>query len=127
LKHAFHAGIVACVTTLLYKIGMPSKPIRISEARKQLSRLVERVASGGAPVTIGRYGREGAVLVSAEEYRRLKNSTPAKPPLTLEGTMTLECSPAELIAESRRLGELWLAAIDRTEKRRTPVRRSSAK
>jgi prevent-host-death family protein len=99
-------------------------PLRISEARKRLSQLVERVARGGAPVAIGRYGRERALLVSAEEYRRLKTFTPhAKPPRTLRGTLTLECSPEELIAESRRLGDFWLASVDKTE----PKRRSASK
>jgi len=100
-------------------------PLRISEARKRLSQLVERVARGGAPVAIGRYGRERALLVSAEEYRRLKTSTRrAKPPPTLEGTLTLECSPEELIAESRRLGEFWAASVDMDERKR---RRSGRK
>jgi prevent-host-death family protein len=100
-------------------------PLRISEARKRLSQLVERVACGGAPVAIGRYGRERALLVSAEEYRRLKTSTRrAKPPPTLEGTLTLECSPEELIAESRRLGESWVASVDVDERKR---RRSGRK
>lgn len=99
-------------------------PLRISEARKRLSQLVERVACGGAPVAIGRYGRERAVLVSAEEYRRLETSVrPAKPPLTLEDTLTLECSPKDLIAESRRLGELWLASLVKTQ----PKRRAASK
>ena len=91
-------------------------PLRISEARKRLSELVERVARGGAPVAIGRYGRERALLVSAEEYRRLKTSVRrAKPPHTLKGTLTLECSAEDLIAESRRLGDFWLASVDRTQ------------
>ena len=87
---------------------------------KRLSQLVERVArGGGAPVAIGRYGRERALLVSAEEYRRVKTSTrPAKPPPTLEGTLTLECSPEELIAESRRLGDFWVASVDVAERKR---------
>jgi prevent-host-death family protein len=97
-------------------------PLRISEARKRLSQLVERVARGGAPVAIGRYGRERALLVSAEEYRRLKTQR-AKRPRTLAGTLTLECSPEDLIAESRRLGDFWLASVDKTE----PKRRSGSK
>ena len=93
-------------------------PLRISEARKRLSQLVERVARGGAPVAIGRYGRGRALLVSAEEYRRVKTSTRrAKPLPTLEGTLTLECSPQELIAESRRLGDLWVASVEVAERK----------
>ncbi len=92
--------------------------LRISEARKRLSQLVERVARGGAPIAIGRYGRERALLVSAEEYRQLKTSTRQAKPRTLEGTLTLECSPEDLIAESRRLGDFWLASLDKTRQKR---------
>ena len=99
-------------------------PLRISEARRRLSQLVERVARGGAPVALGRYGRERALLVSAEEYRRLKTSIRrGKPPQTLEGTLTLECGPEDLIAESRSLGDFWLASVDKPE----PKRRSASK
>jgi prevent-host-death family protein len=93
--------------------------LRISEARKRLSQLVERVARGGAPIAIGRYGRERALLVSAEEYRRFKSSTRhAERPHTLEGTLSLECNAEDLIAESRRLGNFWLASVDKTEPKR---------
>jgi prevent-host-death family protein len=85
-------------------------PMQISEARRRLSVLVERVARGGAPVGIGRYGRERALLISADEYARLKSSASrTKGRLSLEGTLRLTCSPQELAAESRRLGQLWLA------------------
>ena len=93
---------------------MPSQPLQVSEARKRLSALVERVARGGTAVAIGRYGRERAVLVGAEQYARLTRAAKsgAAHRRTLEGTMELLCSPAELAAESRRIGELWLAALD---------------
>lgn len=98
-------------------------PLRISEARKRLSQLVERVAQGGAPVAIGRYGRERAILVSAEEYGRLK-TPPKRVDRTLAGTLTLACSPHELISESRRLGDLWLAAFENRRQTRRSRRRS---
>jgi prevent-host-death family protein len=93
---------------------MPSQPLQVSEARKRLSALVERVARGGTAVAIGRYGRERAVLVGAEQYARLTRAAKRGAPSrhTLENTMELLCSPADLGAESRRLGELWLAALD---------------
>ena len=93
---------------------MPSRPLQVSEARKRLSALVERVARGGPAVTIGRYGRERAVLVGADQYARLTRAARhgASRRHTLEGTMELLCSPAELATESRQLGELWLAALD---------------
>jgi hypothetical protein len=65
-------------------------------------------------VTIGRYGRERAVLVGAEQYAQLARAARQRtqPVRSIEGTMTLNCAPEELIAESRRLGELWLATLD---------------
>ncbi|HXQ23113.1 MAG TPA: type II toxin-antitoxin system Phd/YefM family antitoxin [Candidatus Acidoferrales bacterium] len=100
---------------------MASHSLQVSEARRRLSALVERVAQGGAPVTIGRYGRDRAVLVGAEHYARLTRSAPRqrRPLRSIEGTMTLTCTPEELVAESRRLGDLWLAAFDESSKRLT--------
>src|SRR5262245_27432225 len=95
---------------------MRSRPLQLSEARKRLSALVERVARGGPAVSIGRYGRERAVLVGAEQYAALARAARRGAPRrhTLEGTMELLCSPAELTTERRRLGALWLAALDGT-------------
>jgi prevent-host-death family protein len=106
---------------------MSGNPLGISKARKDLSRLVERVASGGAPVAIGRYGRERALLISVEEYEVLKARGRRLKARTLEGTLTLQCSPEELIAESRRLGDLWLAALESPKRKRPSRRRSGAK
>ena len=93
---------------------MAAHSLPVSEARKRLSALVERVARGGAPVAIGRYGRERAVLVGAEEYARMakrRRGARASAP-SIEGSLTLLCSPAELTAERRRLGALWLAGLE---------------
>ena len=107
---------------------MPSQPLQVSEARKRLSALVERVARGGSAVAIGRYGRERAVLVGAEQYARLTRAAKsgASRRQTLEGTMELLCTPAELVAESRRLGELWLAALDGAPRQRARRRKRPA-
>jgi prevent-host-death family protein len=104
---------------------MASRSLQVSEARRRLSALVERVAQGGAPITIGRYGRDRAVLVGAEHYARLARTAlrQRRPLRSIEGTMTLTCTPEELIAESRRLGDLWLAAFDESSKRLTRRRR----
>ena len=105
-------------------------PLQISEARKRLSALVERVARGGAPVAIGRYGRERAVLISVDEYARLEEaSSRTGSKRTLEGILTLSCSPEDLIAESRQLGELWLASLEGRQGRgsRTMSARSRAR
>lgn len=97
---------------------MASHALQVSEARRRLSALVERVAQGGAPVTIGRYGRDRAVLVGAEYYARLTRRQ-QRPRRSIEGTMILTCTPEELMAESRNLGDFWLAAADDSAKRLT--------
>ena len=97
-------------------------PLQVSEARKRLSALVERVARGGTPVTIGRYGRERAVLVGADQYARLSSAAQKRtqPLRSIEGTMELACSPEELVAESR-LGELrQVSSIHSTGSLRRP-------
>ena len=111
---------------MTYQTQMGRRSLPVSEARQRLSALVERVARGGTPVPIGRYGRERAVLIGADEYARLTlPGGHAKSGMSLEGTLTVTCSPTELIAESRRLGELWLTALDATpvRSRRRPRRR----
>ncbi|MBI3969982.1 MAG: type II toxin-antitoxin system Phd/YefM family antitoxin [Chloroflexi bacterium] len=45
--------------------------VPVEEARKQLGRLVKE-AVDGATITIGRRGTEQAVLLSADEYERLR-------------------------------------------------------
>src|SRR5215475_3720752 len=109
------------------RFRMAYQPLQVSEARKRLSALVERVARGGAPVTIGRYGRERAVLVGADEFARMRraaSTTTARRPPTLEGMLTLTCTPEELVAESRKLGELWLAAFEESAKQLKRRRRA---
>jgi len=109
---------------------MVPQPLQVSEVRRRLSALVERVAHGGAPIAIGRYGRERAVLVGAEQYARLVRTSKTlsrRNRATLEGTLELTCTPAELIKESRRMGESWMAAVDgraRQPPRRRPARRT---
>ena len=46
--------------------------VPIEEARKQLGKLVRDVAAG-EPVIIGRRGVEQAVLISEDEYERLRH------------------------------------------------------
>lgn len=47
------------------------KYLPVEEARKKLGQLVAEVTAG-EPVIIGRRGKEQAVLVSGEEYERLR-------------------------------------------------------
>ena len=106
---------------------MAAKPLAISEARRRLSALVERVARGAGPITIGRYGSERAVLVGADEYARLTRTRGTRSgkeqSRSLEGTLLLMCSPEDLIAERRRLGGLWLAGIGKPKPNRRRSKR----
>jgi prevent-host-death family protein len=100
---------------------MASDPIPVGEARRRLSSLVERVARGGRPVSIGRYGRERAVLIGADQYAELERRAVGrrKGPATIEGSLRLTCTPQELVAESARIGRMWLDAVgSATRKRR---------
>lgn len=116
------------ISSLLYKKLMSSPPLQISEARKRLSALVERVARGGRPVAIGRYGRERAVLLGAEDYARLtRKSKEPSPTTTIEGSLTLTCTAEDLVAESREIGRLWLAAVESTPGKPKPRRRRATK
>lgn len=47
------------------------KYLTVEQARKRLGRLVAE-SSSGEPLVIGRRGKEQAVLLSAEEYGRLR-------------------------------------------------------
>ena len=92
---------------------MGARPVQIAEARRRLSALVERVARGGGPVVIGRYGHERAVLMGMDEYVRLKSRKHGAPrERGLRGSLELLCTPEELQAERRRLSAQWLARID---------------
>ena len=51
---------------------MAKRVLNVSEARRDLPRLVKRVAQGGKAVAIGPRGEETAVLLGIEEYRALK-------------------------------------------------------
>jgi prevent-host-death family protein len=56
---------------------MEEKRLGVEDARAQLGRLVDQVAEGGEPIEIMKWGRSAAVLVSREEYSRLKASASA--------------------------------------------------
>ena len=107
---------------------MARTSLHISEARKQLSHLVERVANGAGPIAIGKYGKERALLVSPEEYRRLKSANGRTPRRrTLQGLFERTCTPEELIEERRRLNDLMLAGLERTEQQLLSPRRARRK
>lgn len=82
---------------------MASQRLSISEARRQLSRLVSGVGRTGRAVTITQHGREQAALICIREYHELSQkaqgfdrSQSKTRPLTVKGSLKLNCSPEEL-------------------------------
>ena len=59
----------------------------VEDARKQLGRLVQEVREDG-PVTIGRRGKEQAVLMSDAEYARLRQAEEAAAKARFEAALT---------------------------------------
>lgn len=47
-------------------------PISITEARTRLNAIVDDVARDGEPVVIANHGRPRAVVISWEQYQRLR-------------------------------------------------------
>ena len=61
--------------------------VPVEDARKQLGRLVQEVREDG-PVTIGRRGKEQAVLMSDTEYARLRQAEEAAAKARFEAALT---------------------------------------
>lgn len=93
---------------------MTEKSLSVSEARRQLSRLVAGASRGGSAVTITQHGREQAALIGIREYRELSQKVKAfersqqkTKPFTLRGSLELCCSLEELEEEMRRIRSMW--------------------
>lgn len=114
------------IALLLYKkfvqqrepLIMPSQRLSISEARRQLSRLVSGVGRTGKTVTITQHGREQAALISIREYHELSQkahgfdrSQAKAHPLTVKGSLELNCSPEELEEMLLQVRRSWTEAM----------------
>ncbi|MEJ7811432.1 MAG: hypothetical protein WKG32_13555 [Gemmatimonadaceae bacterium] len=104
----------------------PDRPVMISDARRQLFQLFDRVTLGeGQVVRIARKGRGTRVMLVREEYvegleatvealtRRLQGAPrAAEPPFSLIGSATLNVPADEVLRASRaRQGELAAAKL----------------
>ena len=56
-----------------HEVNLMFKLMTVEEARRELGRLLEEVRRTGQPVVITRRGTGEAVLLSAEEFQRLKS------------------------------------------------------
>lgn len=93
----------------MYK-STEARVIQVSEARRELSRLVKRVAGGGESVVLGPRGRAAAVLVGAREYRELRERAAGRAPagwenLRLRLLGTMEDLEADIEASRRAVGK----------------------
>jgi prevent-host-death family protein len=88
--------------------------LNVSEARRELPRLVRQVAAGGSAVRIGPRGQAAAVLVGSDEYAAL-TSQAAAPRKDRWAALRLEIvgSPEDLDAEMRRIRSEISDSIDR--------------
>jgi prevent-host-death family protein len=59
----------------------------ISEAREHISELVGRARYGGEPTILTHYGSPAAVVISFEEYQRLRQSEPLRLPPEIEAVI----------------------------------------
>jgi prevent-host-death family protein len=86
------------------------KYIAVEDARKRLGRLLQEVREDG-PVTIGRRGKEQAVLVSDAEYARLRRAEDAAAQSRFEAALAAIAGDVRRARLPRRLvGEAIRAA-----------------
>lgn len=88
-------------------MSRPAKTLNITEARRDLPKILRSVALGGGPVFVGLRGEGQAVIVKREEYEALRASSHRQvtwEDLRLEQVRPeedLERSIADLRAENR--------------------------
>ena len=72
------------------------KVLNVSEARRELPRLLQEVSRGRGAVAIGPRGRAAAVLVGADEYDALRaRALPLQKPGWEHLRMSLVCEPED--------------------------------
>lgn len=101
---------------------MSRKVINVSEARQRLPGLIQRVADGSGPITIGRRGQAAAVLLSVHEYEALHARKPSSPNEAWRAIrLEFVGSPLELDTALRDMRADMARSIERgdTHKRRT--------
>jgi len=107
---------------------MTKRTLTVSEARKQLPRLIQEVTAGGGPFYLGARGAATAVLMSAADYERraanvVSEAVGAWEPLRVE----IVGAPGELEEAIRDLRdhavtsaiESWDRQVEREARRRS--------
>ncbi|HLG37909.1 MAG TPA: type II toxin-antitoxin system Phd/YefM family antitoxin [Nitrososphaera sp.] len=100
---------------------MAKQRLSISEARRQLARLVTGVNRAGLTVTITQHGRERAALIGINKYQELsekaqafERAQPKTTPFTVKGSLELSCSLQELEDTMQRIRRTWAEAVHRS-------------
>jgi len=79
----------------MYISSVPLKKIPFTDAREELSSLIDEVQSSGRPITITRHGKPVAVLMNMEALEQ-KLNTVEKRTWTLRGSGVWEGDPADI-------------------------------
>lgn len=74
---------------------MTIKQVPFSNARKELSTLIDEVQKSGRPITITKRGRPAAILMSVEVLEK-RLSTQKSRPWTLRGSGTWQGNPEDI-------------------------------
>ncbi|MGH7966566.1 MAG: type II toxin-antitoxin system Phd/YefM family antitoxin [Candidatus Binatia bacterium] len=96
---------------------MAKQRLNISEARRQLTRLVTEIHRAGSTVTITQHGKERAALIGIREYQALSKKAQAfertqskTRPFRVKGSLELSCSPQELEEAMQGIRRAWAEA-----------------
>jgi len=96
---------------------MAKQRLSISEARRQLTRLVTEIHRAGSAVTITQHGKERATLIGMRAYQELSQKAhafermqPKAKSFRVKGSLELSCSPQELEEAMQRIRRIWAEA-----------------
>jgi prevent-host-death family protein len=87
--------ILDCVHINPYTFRMPLKRVSFTNARVELSALIDEVQSSGRPIAITRHGKPVAVLMNMEAIEQ-KLTADERRPWKLQGSGTWQGSEADL-------------------------------
>ena len=87
-RHRAYVDIVSC-TNRLYSIVMANKRIPFSEARQNLTSIVDEVEKFGRAVTIVRRGKPAAVIIDPDTYKQFVD-TPKRKKWMLKGSIIVK-------------------------------------
>lgn len=97
---------------------MPLKKVSFTDARKELSALIDEVRDSGRPIAITRHGEPVAVLMNMEALEQ-KLAVQEKRPWMLRGSGTWQGDPKEIESAIRSIRQEAKASSDKRIKKIT--------